>query len=514
MHHKTIRKKIGILAASFLFMAGALGFVGCQDAVPTVGSDLASNEVQIALDSLVWDGSKQYIYRGDNEYLVECKKLDYETIYDDKIDARSTTNLLGRISVPQYGDLHCSFVSRLMCAKELAIPDSIPVDRVDSMKLILRVPRGALTGDSLAPQQLRVFRLNKSLPDNIDNQFDPKGYYDSKNPIGSRSFTLSALGMSDSLYQHLSVIDIDIPLKPELAKDIVNAYRNEATKDIFSWPQSFEEYFHGIYVEPSFGRGCIANISAFKVIIYYNYKVQETSTATDGTSTTSVNTKTGAVGVFESSPIVLNSNNVVFTPSQKLQDRAKENEGIITTPGGYRINLTFPGRELVEIFQKSQTNLAVVSDLNFSIPVEEIENDYGLTPPPYLIMVKSSKLQEFLDNNSLPNYKDSFNATYDTSSKRYTFYNMRQYILDLIKNGYTEDDLKFTIVPANLEFEDQSSNSSSYYYGYYGYGYDSSSSSSSKTLTKCTPYITKPTMCRLLMDKARTIFTYSIQQMQ
>lgn len=443
---------------------------------------------------------------------MKCPKITYKTEFYDSVDTRSTTNLLGRISVPEYSDLNCSFVSRLMCAKELAIPDSIPLEQIDSMKLILRVPRGELTGDSLAPQQLRVFRLNKKLPLDITNKFDPATYYDSNNPIGSRSFTLSALGMSDSLYQHMSVIDIDIPMSKEMAVETVEAYRNEATKNIFSWPQSFEEYFHGIYVQPSFGRGCIANIAAFKFLIYYNYKVKETSTSSEGAVTSTVKTKTGAVGVFESSPIVLNSNNITFKPSDNLKNLAANNEALVTTPGGYRINLTFPGKELVEIFQKSQTNLAVVSNLKFTVPVENINNDYGLTPPPYLIMVKSSKLKEFLASNSLPDYKDSFNATYDSDAKCYEFSNMRQYIIDLINNGAKEEDLEFTIIPANLEFEDQSSNSSSYYYGYY-YGYGSSTSTK-KTLTKCTPYIAKPTMCRLRLDKAQTVFTYSIQQMQ
>lgn len=502
----TIRKKATLLATSILSLAGAVFLEACQSEVPTIGSELATNEVQIALDSLVWDGSEQYLHRGDNKYPITCGKLSYSTEFDDAIDTRSTTNLLGRISVPEYGDLNCSFVSRLMCTTSLAIPDSIPLEQIDSMKLILRVPRGELTGDSLAPQQLRVFRLTKSLPSDINNRFDPSGYYDTSKPIGSRSFTLSALGMSDSLYQKLSVIDIDIHMSKEMARETVEAYRNEATKNIFSWPQSFEEYFHGIYVEPSFGRGCIANISAFKFLIYYNYKVTEATTSSSGSQTSTVKKKTGAVGVFESSPIVLNSNNVIYKPSDYLKNLVANNEALITTPGGYRVNLKFPGQELVEIFKRSQTNLAVVSDLSFSIPVEEIKNDYGLTPPPYLIMVKSSKLKEFMANNSLPNNKDSFNATYDPNSKRYTFYNMRQYIIDLINKGYTADDLEFTIIPANLEFEDQSS-SSSYYYGY---GY---STSSAKTLTKCTPYITKPTMCRLRMDEARTIFSYSIQQM-
>ncbi len=91
---------------------------------------------------------------------------------------------------------------------------------------------------------------------------------------------------------------------------------------------------------------------------------------------------------------------------------------------------------------------------------------------------------------------------------------MRNYILGLIENdGVKQEDIDFTIIPANLEFEKEEQSSS--YNPYLGYwGSYSSSSSSSSTPIKCTPYITQPTMCKLLMDQARTIFTYSTQQMK
>ena len=39
-------------------------------------------------------------------------------------------------------------------------------------------------------------------------------------------------------------------------------------------------------------------------------------------------------------------------------------------------------------------------------------------------------------------------------------------------------------------------------------------SSSTSYPTKCTPYIAKPSMCRLKMDEAQTVFSYSLQQMR
>lgn len=514
MRHESLRKTLRLLAAPILGLAAGALIASCEDKVSTVGSDLASGEVQIALDSLIWDGTEQYVYRGEQKLLVPCPKLSYTTIFDDAVDSRSTTNLLGRISVPEYGDLNCSFVSQMLSTTRLDIPDSIPVSQVDSMKLVLYVPRGALTGDSLAPQQLKVYRLTKSLPSDIDNRFDPTGYYDPQKPLGTRSFTLSALGMSDSLYTHLPFIDIEIPLSREMAVETVNAYRNDQIKSIFEWPQTFEKYFHGIYVEPSFGRGCVANIIYTDFVIFYNYKKTETTT-TDDKTTTTVTTKVGTTGVFASSPIVLSSNNISYKPSDNLKNLAANNEAIITTPGGYRINMRFPAQQLLDLYQMSQSKLAVVSDLTFSIPVEEIKNDYGLTPPPYLILVRTSKLSEFLSSNSLPDSKDSFYAEYNSNLKRYTFSSMRNYMLGLIQNGVKEEDLDFTIIPANIEFEEEQSSTSNYnslYYYYYGYG--SSSSSKRKYPTKCTPYIATPTMCKLNMDKARTIFIYSLQQMK
>lgn len=509
--HISFRKSIKLLAAPILGISLGLSFTSCEDNVPVVGSDLATGEVQIALDSLIWDGTTQLIYRGDQKFEIECPRISYITEFDNAVDTRSTTNLIGRINVKEYGDLRCSFVSQLMSAKRLDIPDTIPVSQVDSMKLIFYVKRGALTGDSLAPQQLKVFDLTQSLPKDIKGNFNPTGYYDPETPLGSRSFTLSALGMSDSLYTKNTYINIEIPLPKEKAVEVVKAYRNDATKSIFEWPQTFENYFHGIYVEPTFGRGCVANISSTNFVIYYNYKTQEKVTV-DGVSTSKEKTKIGSTGVFASSPIVLSSNNIKYTPSDYLNNLAR-NEAVITTPGGFRVKLKFPAKELLDIYFRTQSKLSVVSDLTFSIPVEEIKNDYGLTPPPYLVLVKSSKLEEFLANNSLPDDKDSFYAEYKSKLKRYTFSSMRNYILGLIRNGVNEDDLDFTIIPANMEFEEkQASNNYNNYWNAL-YGYDTSSSDDSSPI-KCTPYISKPSMCKLRMDKARTIFTYTLQQMK
>ena len=67
----------------------------CEDNLSDIGNSIAKGEVVISIDSVGF-------------------KLNGHSVEAPVIDSRSTTNLLGRLSVPEYGDLQCSFVSRLM----------------------------------------------------------------------------------------------------------------------------------------------------------------------------------------------------------------------------------------------------------------------------------------------------------------------------------------------------------------------------------------------------------------
>lgn len=137
----------------------ALSFTACRDEVSEIGGSLSKGDISIIVDSLVTD------VKGESRWVED-------------FDSRTTTKLLGNLTVPEFGNLKCNFVSQMMSATKMNIPDSITFQDVDSMRLILSIPRGAMTGDSLAPQQLRVFRLNRQLPADINSRFDPTGYYD------------------------------------------------------------------------------------------------------------------------------------------------------------------------------------------------------------------------------------------------------------------------------------------------------------------------------------------------
>lgn len=190
----------------FAVTVPALLLAACDDDVSQIGSSLTQGEVTIMVDSI-------------------ATELESESVVYDSFDGRNTIKLLGRINVPEYGNLSCSFVSQLMSATKMNIPDSIGVEDVDSMRLVLSVPRGSLTGDSLAPQQLKVYRLSRELPAGISTTFDPDGYYNPSDPMGVRSYTLSNIAKGDSVLKKDEFIRIPVQLPISFARDIFEKYR-------------------------------------------------------------------------------------------------------------------------------------------------------------------------------------------------------------------------------------------------------------------------------------------------
>ncbi len=452
----------------------------CEDNVSPIGGSLVNGEVTITVDTLEM-------------------KINATSILEPEFDSRTQTKLLGRINVPQYGSLDCSFVSQLMCATAMNIPDSITVNDVDSMRMVLTVPRGSLTGDSLAPQQLKVYQLTKQLKPEINSSFNPEGYYDPSNPLGVKSYTLSALSMNDSMFQVQKNISIPIMMPKKLAQDVFTAYRDKP--EIFQWPQTFAQYFPGVYVEQNFGNGCVGVISSMKFYTYWHYikQVYQKKDDDSGEYHYVPTLMRDSVCLFSSQPEVLSANRVTYKVSDYLKNLANSGKSIITTPGGYYVNLRFPAQELLDKYNKDLYRMAVVSKLTFEIPAEAVENDYGLSAAPHLLLVKSSERESFFKENKIPDGKTSFYAPYNSVNKSYSFTGMREYILNIIENGTTvkPEDMEFSLVPVIVSTEDVA-------------GYTSTTT----YVTRCAPYIGRPTVTQLDTDHAIICFSFSRQTIE
>ena len=162
--------------------------------------------------------------------------------------------------------------------------------------------------------------------------------------------------------------------------------------------------------------------------------------------------------------------------------------------------MRFPIQEIIDKYQANiGNNQSVINNLTLELPVSIPETEYNIQPPTYLLMVKTSKKDNFINGDSLANNKDSFYAVYDPIDKEYEFTGLRNYALNIINNQggiATEDDLRFTITPVDVT---NYTYQQSYYYG------------TTSTVTKISPMVSRPAIVRLLLDKARIKMTYSKQ---
>lgn len=461
-----------------------LSLFSCEDGSYLPGDSLLRGDVSIEIDST---------------FVVTGRSIEYTTI-----NSKSMTQLLGHLSVPEYGDLDCSFVSQLMAAGSLGIPDSIPTENVDSMRVRFRFANTAFTGDSLAPQQLKIYQLTKQLPSDIDNNFEPTGYYDPSNPIGVKSYTASHLGMNDEVFKGQYYGDnynptweraIWVKLPKDFSTKVVTEYRTNPST--FQSPTSFAEYFAGIYVKPTFGKGLVVDITNTEVISYYHH-TKRVTVVENNVPVTKDSVMVDSATLFCVSPEIVSSNNIKYRPSQSLKNRIDAGETIVVAPVGYNVEIDFPAQAILDKYTTAGFNMAVINDLTLSIPVENVKNDHGLMPPPYLLMVKTSEMDKFFADKKVPDGKNSFWAEYNSSTQCYNFTSMRQYILDLLHSGeaVSEEDCNFTLVPVWMTTEAQNA-------------YESTT-----VVTKCTPFISRPTMGRLNLDKAKVKFMFSKQNLR
>lgn len=441
-------------------------FSGCSDD-STIGSSLTPNEVKIEVDST-------FVVTG-------------QSVYTPTFDSRTLSQLAGSISAKGYGDLSCSYVTQFMPALQLSIPDSIKADDLCDFHLRLHIKKGSIVGDSLLPQRLNVYKLKKAPDASLaNNTFDPlaEGYCSAKDIIGTKSFTMASALKGEEML-------VSIPLPMSLARDFFNKYRT--TPSLFEWPSTLATFFPGIFVKSSFGQGCLMNVSATEMTVFWKHK-ERVTVIENNVGITKDSLITDSCTFLASAPEVLSFNNIKLKPSDDILQRISSGKCVLMSPAGYNVRITFPAQAILDRYWKSDFNLAVINDLSFSIPVSEITNDYGIQPPPQILLVKTSELESFFANNQVPDAVNSFYASYSSTTGQYTFNSMRGYVRELMKAGKSvkPEDYDFTIIPVVITTETNS---------YTGEIVPST----------CTPYTARPTMCILNIDKAKVKFTYSLQ---
>ena len=467
----------------FSLLSIAAFFSACEDNTTTIGSSIAAGEVIITTDSVTY-------------------ALNAKPVYLDVFDSKTGNLMLGSLQVENYGRLDCSFVTRLLSAANLNIADSIFnledfTQRVDSCKLIMGANRSAIVGDSLAPQKLTLFKLTKQLPSDIDNKFNPYGYYNPDDPFASKSYTVSGIAQKDSAFYNSSFVELNVDLPREFGMEIFQTYKD--SPEIFQWPQTMaKDFLPGFYMQQTFGNGCVANINTVYVGVFY-HTFAEVTEVVDEETVTSIVPVTNLSIPFTVSPEVLSSNNISYKPSENIVNKNEMNENsgeiVVTTPGGYIAQFEFPAQDFIDLYNSKNAHLTTVNDLVLYIPGETFDETEDIGLAQNILLIKKSEYEDFFSKNKVPDNMSAFIGAYNANNGLYHFTSMRNYFIDLLgKTEITEDDITFYLVPVDVTTE----SSDSYY-------------ASNTYVTKCVPLTSKPTMTLLKTNESIIAFSFSTQ---
>ena len=441
------------------------------------------------------------IAEADSHLVVDSTfTITGQSVNNSKINSRSITQILGVIDSPDYGTLNSDYVTEFM---PVSVIDTtgVSVNDIDSIRMSMVMQMGAYSGDSIAPMRVNVYRLNKNLPYPIYSDFDPKDYYSEKDLLGASSYALTMLNQEDTLFlkdsytgKKIYYREISVKLPTKLAKDLYNLYKEEP--EAYKDPELFAKKFPGVYATTSFGRGRVIQIGGTQLNLYY-----KKHTKTDADKDTIISRVSSYYGT---TPEVITNNNIRLKPAKAIEDKIAKGEVIIQAPAGYNAKIKFPTKEIVsKINQMKTEGLTVLNSVKVSFPATEIENSNKIGMPKYLLFIRESKVDEFFSKVKLPDNKDSFYASYNSSTKSYDF-SIRAFIKQFLDDNKlpTDEDENLILLPVDAGFEVQNNSSNYYYSNYYG-------NQPNNILISITPQITLPTMTKIDIKKAKIIVTCS-----
>lgn len=455
---------------------GCLALIACEDEISTIGSSLNATNIEITVDSTF-------------------VKLSGKSVFTDSILGRTTDPLLGTLTVNNYGTLRTGYLTQFMPSLNIDTLNVTP-STLDSIKLYLNYYDSDLTGDSLAPMVLDVYRLDKTIKGPLYTNINPNDYYSTDNLIASCTFGSTTEGFidnnnsTDNKKVTYKRIGVDLPLS--LGEEIFNEYKKDP--NVFAMPSEFAKFFPGVYMDISYGNGRVVNIKGIFMTMYYR--------AIDSTGKIDTLSYT-YLGV---TPEVHSINHFTLVPDETLKQNVEigntqKDHVYVQAPIGYMPIIHFPTQNIIDKYNEkmSETHKIqnILNSLAFTIPAV-VEEGAKLSPPEHLLFIRASQVKDFFEQKLLPDDISTIYATYDKANKVYNFGNISSYIRSVMQREdptVTEDDETIALIPVQILSE----TSSNYY-------------NTTTSVTSVTPYCASPAFVKLDLNEAKIKITYTTQK--
>lgn len=389
-----------------LFVTFAIVLASCDDTLKELGFSIQPGKDGISVGT-------------------DTIEINAKTVMVNKIFAKTKNPVLGEYIDPIFGSIKSDYVAEFYIPENTKFPANAVIDSVKMNLSFL-----SWVGDSLAPMRLTAYEINKTLPiSNFYTDFNPSGYYDSTQPLGSSTFSVKTSEHQHDPQSRMTRYVMDLELPVSLGERFLT--NQDKLKDT----ETFRDLFKGLYVTTTFGTGTILNVEYSLLFVHYKYPGKTTANADT--------TFTGAIRLSVTPEVtqinrVQNQNNDLLTPN--------DNFTYLKSPAGVNTEIVFPFSQISNMLEAQALNIATFTVQ--AVPETNQNEKFKLPPPSTLLLINKDSLSGFFENRRMHNNITTFYAQLDTTSYTYNFGNISTMINHYKeKNNGKLNDLTYMIIP-------------------------------------------------------------------
>ena len=438
----------------------------CNDDSASIGFSIDTTYVSITIDS-------SYVYTQNSDSV--------SAIPVDSLPNRTIIQMLGRLSIPDYGDVTADYLSQFYPVADFDTT-LVPPNFIDSVGLEITFQYNSFIGDSLAPMQLTAYKLNRRLREAenvrtpIYSNIDPADYYDEDDKLGAVFYVPSTQSYPDSLLEEGGYRAVKFTFGNTLLEkksQALDFYRLYVDNGGYLTTDVVNKFFPGVYVTNTFGRGNMLYIISTSVIIYhrtYTYDSTGGLLTDDDGEYYIKNKKTTFLMTSYEAPTI---NRIIAQPAPSVEALRAQGAAIIQSPQMYDGRIILPVDTIIRRFNDSRSlttsdTVGVLNTVNLTIPLKPLPEklkSLGIVPPPYLLLMRrdgnatntsgkavAMNKDLFFADRLMSDDRNYFTAAYDSISNSYTFGGLQDYIINIYQcdpNDILDSDGALKAAPEN-----------------------------------------------------------------
>ncbi|MBO4454145.1 MAG: DUF4270 family protein [Paludibacteraceae bacterium] len=402
-------------------------------------------------------------------------------VLSDTFDIRSTIGssaaiisqtdsfLLGEIET-DYGLVRASVLTQLACPEGYSYPDGAVMDSV-----CLLMAYTSWVGDGYSPLALDVYEMDRGtfaysktyLTDlNIQDYCSRSQCVLEHQPIVVASEKRDSVQASSGNYVPM--------LRIRLNDNFANRF---ASIRSFDTQEAFNQQFHGLMLETSFGSSTVLNVTDIALGVYYHFTYSKA-----GRDTTVYDMK-----AFYANSEVRTINHVTYEDKNEWIETLQQDSdyyNYVVAPAGVYTRLSFPMDKMVDsiydklvvdtledgtvYYKRPYVNLAEVRvDITnvFSGSSSDLTRNDWLQPASYMLLIREESAERFFANKELPSDTCALLSSINngTDSLGNTIYYYSYDLSDFLTNQLRQDTLNATLnmllVPVTVSTATSSSSS-------------------------------------------------------